>query len=191
MWAAPGCVLRDQAAGRAVVPTYDPQTGRLVSLEGDRNGNGTRDTRAFMDGARLQRIEIDRDEDGKPDRWEYYGAVPAGALVVGSIDGRAVIERAEESGAGGRIVRREAYVNGEIARVELDADADGRTDKWEFYQEGELYRMELDMLGKGFADRRLVYGPGGILRGVQVDPDGDGAFDTVSGSASSAPIKGS
>ena len=26
-----------------------------------------------MDGARVVRIEIDKDEDGKIDRWEYYG----------------------------------------------------------------------------------------------------------------------
>ena len=81
-------------------------------------------------------------------------------------------------------------MNGEIARVELDADADGRTDRWELYREGELYRLELDTLGKGFPDRRLVYGPGGNLRGVQVDPDGDGEFAVVSGSASAAPNKG-
>jgi hypothetical protein len=27
-----------------------------------------------MDGSRVVKIEIDKDQDGKVDRWEYYGA---------------------------------------------------------------------------------------------------------------------
>ena len=39
----------------------------------DSDGDGKFDTFSYMDGATVQRIEIDQNEDGKIDRWEYYG----------------------------------------------------------------------------------------------------------------------
>lgn len=182
--AASACAPGGAPVARGITPVYDKTTGRLLELLADRDGDGRPDTHAFFDGARLLRIEIDRDGDGVPDRWEYYAPVPDGSMSVSSIDGRTFIERAEQlGGTHGRVTEREFYVNGDITRVEQDRDDDGRVDTWEFYREGELQRLELDLLGKGYADRRLIYGPGGGLRGVQVDPDGDGKFDLVSGVA--------
>jgi len=179
-----GCAPATAPVVKGVTPVYDKTTGRLLELLGDRDGDGRPETHAFFDGARLLRIEIDRDGDGATDRWEYYVAIPEGAMSVGSIDARTSIERAEQlGGTHGRVTAREFYVNGDITRVERDRDDDGRVDTWEFYREGELQRLELDLLGKGYADRRLHYGPGGGLRGVQADPDGDGKFDLVSGVA--------
>jgi hypothetical protein len=54
-------------------PIYDKKTGKLEVLKYDSDGDGKFDTVSYMDGARIVRIEIDRDEDGKIDRWEYYG----------------------------------------------------------------------------------------------------------------------
>jgi len=52
----------------------DPATGRLRLLVYDASGDGTFDTWAYMDGERVLRTEIDEDNDGLIDQWEYYGA---------------------------------------------------------------------------------------------------------------------
>jgi hypothetical protein len=56
-----------------MVAEYDPQTGKLRLLKYDSDGNGKVDTVSYMDGSRVVKIEIDKDEDGKVDRWDYYG----------------------------------------------------------------------------------------------------------------------
>jgi hypothetical protein len=62
---------RDKAP---TTPAYDSSTGKLKELAYDPNHNGTIDTWTVMDGARPVRTRIDRNEDGKLDRWEYYDA---------------------------------------------------------------------------------------------------------------------
>ncbi|MGH2821410.1 MAG: hypothetical protein ACRDJ5_12230, partial [Actinomycetota bacterium] len=52
--------------------TYDRDTGRLKELTYDANRNGRIDTWTEMNGSRPIRSRIDRNEDGKLDRWEYY-----------------------------------------------------------------------------------------------------------------------
>jgi hypothetical protein len=123
-----------------------------------------------MDGTILRHVELDRDGNGRTDRWEFYLPAPAG-------DGRPRLERAEEAnGTDDRVTRRETYRDGVISRVEEDTDFDGRVDKWEVYERGALARMDLDLSGRGRPDRRLVYGPGGTVARIEVDPDGDGVF---------------
>lgn len=158
------------AAEAKVSPVYSQQTGRLEEIVSDRNGDGSIDTRAFMDGTTIQRIEIDRNDDGRPDRWEHYQQ----AARPGAVS-RAEIERAEEaSGSDQRITRRELYAGGVVTRVEEDTDSDGRMDKWEHYAQGLLIRIELDLQGGGFADRRMVYRRDGSVERVEVDAGGRG-----------------
>lgn len=160
--------------GPPVTTVYDSKTGKLSELLSDRNGDGKNDTHAFMDGALLQRVEIDKNGDGTPDRFEYYLPPSAGGTAQ-----QPWLDHVEER-LDGRVVRRETYSRGVIARVEEDTDADGRIDKWETYENGTLVRMDLDLTGRGTPDRRLVYGPNGEVTAVQSDPDGDGRFETVS-----------
>lgn len=162
------------AQGPEIVPTYNRDTGRLEQLTSDRNEDGRIDTWAYMDGRRLERIELDRDGNGVPDRIEYYethgGANPTAPM------GGAVMARAEESAGPDRpVTRREFYESGVLRRVEEDVDADGRVDKWEEHDNGRLAQLALDLGGRGYADRRLIYGPYGVR--VEVDPDGDGRFE--------------
>lgn len=160
-----------------VAPIYNQETGKLEQLVSDRDGDGKPETRAFMDGAVLKRIEIDRNGDGTADRWEYY----TGGLFAGQ--GRSVapaVERAEEAnGPDSRITRREFFASGVIQRVEDDTDNNGRPDKWEWYEAGQLSRVELDLIGKGFPSQRLVYGAGGAVVRIETDPEGDGTFIPV------------
>lgn len=153
-----------------VEPVYSQQTGRLEQLVSDRNGDGTIDTRAFMSGTLLQRIEIDRNGDTRPDRWEHYQKAAA-VRATSNVE----IDRAEEAnGPDDRITRREFYEGGVVVRVEEDTDADGRMDKWEHFERGQLARIELDLKGAGFADRRMVYRRDGSVEKVEVDADGRG-----------------
>jgi hypothetical protein len=158
----------DRLAASGIEPVYNKQTGQLEQLLSDRNGDGKQETRAFMEGAVITYIEIDRNADGAPDRWEFYAASPN------------VIERAEEAnGPDARVTRREFYADGAIRRVADDVDLDGRPDKWEHYEKGLLARVELDLVGKGYASQRLIYGPGGDVMRIEADTAGTGAFKPV------------
>ena len=114
------------------------------------------ETRAFMDGTDIKYIEIDRNGDGAPDRWEYYGTPAAAAGITAAASN--VIDHAEEANGPDRtITRREFYVDGVIRRVVDDTNFDGRPDKWEQYERGVLVQVEMDLVGKGYPSRRLVY----------------------------------
>jgi len=66
---------RDRAEAKArITPEYNKTTGRLQLLKYDSDGDGKPDTFSYMDGARVVRIEIDKNEDGKIERWEHYDA---------------------------------------------------------------------------------------------------------------------
>jgi hypothetical protein len=180
---------RGEAEGeRRIRPEYDSQTGRLKILRYDSDGDDKTDTVSHMDGARVLYIEIDKDEDGLVDRWEYYdanqklekiGFSRAGdgkedAWTYARPDGS--IERMDISLArDGKVTRREFYQGEQIVRAEEDGDDDGRMDKWETYEAGRLASVAFDASHRGTPDRRLVYGSGGTAR-LEVDPDGDGIF---------------
>lgn len=161
------------SSGGRMVPTYSEETGRLAELKYDRNKDGKTDTWATMDGPRVVRIQIDENGDGKPDRWEYYK--PATTPGVPGVLDR--VETATQHD--GRISRREFLQDGRLWRIDEDTDGDGATDKWETYKNGALAVMELDTLHRGKPDRRLVYGSGGGLQRIEVDPDGSGQFRVV------------
>ena len=153
-------------AAQGISPVYNAETGKLEQLVSDRDGDGKKETRAFMDGTTIKYIEIDRNVDGAPDRWEYYVSN--------------VIDHAEEAnGTGQTITRREFFIGGTIRRVVDDVDLDGRADKWEHYDAGKLARVDLDLVGKGYASQRLTYSPDGNLLMIETDPDGDGKFVPV------------
>ena len=76
---------------------YSRTTGRLEQLVSDENGDGTAEARGFMDGTVLMRIELDRDANGQPDRWEYYEPAPAGSYSDADPAAASRIVRAEEA----------------------------------------------------------------------------------------------
>jgi hypothetical protein len=178
-----------------LTPAYNRETGRRELITSDRDGDGRVVTWAYMDGPRLDRIEIDRDGDGIADRLEYYTTSRLEAADTTLAD--AVIARAEEvrpppvvlqkyqkAPPGQKppartpdwiVTRHELYEGGVLRHVEEDTDADGRMNRWETYEGGVLARMDLDLTGRGTPDRRLTYVRGGARR-IEVDPDGDGVF---------------
>jgi hypothetical protein len=170
-------------------PTYDKTTGKLTQLTYDRNHNGVIDTWTDMDGARPLRSRIDQDENGTPDRWEYYDG--QGKLLkvgfsrnnTGTPDAwgfsgpDGAIARVEISSTGDeqKIDRTEFLAAGVLVRVELDTNEDGRVDKWETYEAGALKTVEFDEDGDGRRDRRLTY-TGATLELIESAPDAEGRY---------------
>ena len=186
----PGCSDPGQARARETTrPTYDKTTGKLKELTYDTNQNGKIDTWTEMDGARPLRSRIDRDEDGRLDRWEYYdekgGLTKVGfsrrqtgapdAWAFSGPDGQIARVDSSSSGDETRIDRRDIYENGIVARSEIDSNGDGRIDQWETYAAGVLETAAMDEDEDGRPDRRLTYA-GGTLVLIESEPDAAGAF---------------
>ena len=191
---------RDPAAA-----SYDPENGRLRTLATDTNRNGTADAVSYMDGARIQRIELDLDENGQVERWDFYAAggqlekVGLSRENDGLMDAQAfygrsgALERLELSTRrDGVFDRLEYYEDGILTASTEDTDRDGRPDKWDTYRAvttgapGEpgyaITATSVDLSGSGRPERRFLYGPGGTIDRVEVDPDGDGVFVAASAS---------
>ena len=82
---------------------YDARTGQLTLIVFDADANRVLDTWSYMSGERLMRMDVDDDEDGKPDRRSFYGA-------------REVLARTEHLDSAGRVVRTEYFKDGAPAR---------------------------------------------------------------------------
>ena len=183
---------------RTTVPTYDKTTGKLSQLTYDADRNGRVDTWTSMDGTRPLSSRVDRNEDGKIDRWEYYDET--GALVKvgfsrkddGNVDAWAFsgssgqVERIEFSSTGSEsaIDRREYYspshsdtTQPTLVRADIDANTDGRIDRWETYEDGALHTIAYDQDGDGEPDRRLTYAHAALVL-IESDPDASGTFTT-------------
>ena len=156
--------------GGNIEATYDKQTGKLSQLTVNAKKDGKPNIFSYMDGARFIRIEIDRDEDGKIDRWEYYAAdqklekVGFSRLNDGKVDSWAYqapdgsIGKIEVSTKRDRNVDRvELYENGSLVRAEQDSNGDGRPDKWETYADGVLTTAAFDIRHTGSPDRFIDY----------------------------------
>jgi hypothetical protein len=172
------------------IPTYDPKTGKLTRLTADLDKDGTIDAYTYMDGTKVLRSELDADQDGKIEKWEFHGddgkvarvaisreknGKPDAWLYPGP-DGK--IARAEMSSEQDetKIDRWEWYEHEQVVRVEEDASGDGVVDKWEAHRDGAIVSLMLDEDYDGKPDRRLNYGPGGRLTSIESEPDGSGGF---------------
>jgi hypothetical protein len=178
-------------------PTYDQATGKLRELTYDANKNGRIDTWTDMDGTRPLRARIDRDEDGRLDRWEYYdekgGLAKVGfsrgndgtpdAWAYPGADGKIVRVEVSSSKDEGKIDRWERYDPatagkdgmGALVAAEEDTNGDGRVDKWETYERGVLKTAAFDEDHDGKADRRLTYAAGALVM-IESQPDASGTF---------------
>lgn len=146
-------------------PFFDAQ-GSLERVEYDRNGDGKPDQLARHRGQRMPEVvENDDDFDGGPDRWLYYN--PSGALVkIGS---------ARRSG------KRPDFwayydASGKAIRQEYDDDGDGKVDRAEVLKDGRVEAVEVDADRDGRTDR-WQHWENGRLRQEELDTNGDGKPD--------------
>ena len=158
------------AESRRVEAKYDEASGKLRQLTVDAEKDGKPNITSYMDGTRFIRIEIDSDEDGKIDRWEYYGEdqkverVGFSRANDGKPDAWAFqtpdgsIARLEVSTKrNGKPNRTEFYEQGSLARAEEDTDGDGKIDKWETYAGGALTTVSFDMTRSGKPTTTIDY----------------------------------
>jgi len=160
-----------------VEPAYDERSGRLVELRYDADGDGRAEIVSYMDGSRIERVEVDVDRDGRVDRWEHYD--PSARLervgISSRRDGKADTwsvasgdspqTRLELSTThDGFIDRREVHDAAGIVHAEDDTDRDGRADKWERFRKGRLAEVAFDTDDDGHPDHRLVYDENGSVR---------------------------
>ena len=170
---------------KQIEAVYDKKTGKLQLLKYDSNNDGKPDTFGYMDGSRVLRIEIDQDEDGKIDRWEYYDANQKVEKVGFSRahDGKedawsftgpdGTINRIDYSTRrDGKVTRTEHFEKGALVSAEEDSDEDGKMDKWETYGDAHLTSVAFDTLHRGTPDRRLIYGPKPAWRASNSIPKG-------------------
>ena len=172
-----------------ITPTYDKATGRLTELAYDSNHNGKIDTWTVMDGVRAVLTRIDRNEDGKPDRWEYYDEQskllkvgfsrkddgrPDGWAFAGP-DGKTRRIEISSTADEKKIDRSEHYDGGDITAAEEDTNHDGTVDKWETYEAGVIKTAAFDENGDGQPDRRLTYAAGSLVS-IESDPDAAGNY---------------
>lgn len=168
-------------ASTQIKPEYD-QSGRLQKIEYDRNNDGKADTWGFMDGARVVRVEMDRNGDGQVDRWEYHKLTEHTPTPPPAAEGAVdpSIDRIEEATRfDGTVSRWEYFADGVLSRTEEDTDGNGKVDKWETYENGTLTIMAIDTSGRGTPDRRLLYRADGSLDHIEADASGSGNFQPV------------
>ncbi len=176
VFCALGCGAPSEAQTN-VQAVYDDETGRLRQLSHDSNKNGKPDSIAFMEGTRVLRVEIDKNEDGKAERWEYYRAdqklekVGLSRANDGKVDEWAyqgadgtLVKLEISTKRDGKVQRTEIYEKGALVRASEDTDDNGIVDKWETYSGAKLATVEFDTDGSGRPTRRLVYGADGAIR---------------------------
>ena len=154
----------------SVQATYDKQTGKLSRLTVNGAKDGNPNIISYMDGAKVVRIEIDKDEDGLVERWEYYSPDQKLAKVGFSRsnngkpdawafqnDDGSVARLEISTRRDGKVDRTEYYLAGELSRAEEDTDGDGRVDKWEQYASGALTSVSFDTTKSGKPTTTIDY----------------------------------
>jgi hypothetical protein len=179
--------------------TYDPATGRLHALAFDVNKNGKNDTVLYTDGTHTRRIELDLNENGKVERWDFYDErgqlekVGLSRRDDGVMDAEAfytangmLSELRISTKRDGRYDRTEFYEHDVLVRSADDTKGTGKPDKWDTYQPDPhaapgappyvITSTAIDETGKGRPTRRFIYGADGTIARVEVDRAGAGIF---------------
>lgn len=129
----------------------------------DYNEDGKSDERLFYNGNRLERIETDRNFDGRVDAVQEYGR-----------DGQARTYRSDDD-FDGRLESTTVYRRGQPDELRIDGDGDGRIDYRARFRYGVLdtyeYLSPSGSVAKKIAYRRFK------MEHAQLDLDGDGLWE--------------
>ena len=137
-----GSLLFGAALGAAAISiaSHAPQSSSEIDYEGD----GRSDEFAYYFGERLQRVETDRNRDGKIDQTLYY-------------DADAFIARDEnDDDFDGRAENLTRYRDGQATDTNVDFDGDGRPEYRAYYRFGVYLREEF-MGTDGILFKRIEY----------------------------------
>jgi len=149
------------------VQAYYDHWGRLERLEVDSNGDGKPDRVSHHMGKKQPSlIDIDTDFDGRIDRWEYYDD-----------DGQLTKIGASRRG-GAPDMWAVLDVQGKVVRREYDDDHKGKVNRVEILDGGRVAQTEVDSDRDGRIDRWQHWSQG-RLTSEELDTDGDGKPDRV------------
>jgi Putative prokaryotic signal transducing protein len=163
VFTAVGCLLFGALAGAAMVWVVYNRPSEGASFDYD--GDGRAEERAFFAGERVQRIEYDRNRDGKADQIFHYG-------IDRTLDS---IESDDDFDGGYERVDR--FRHNQPQRWVVDDGLDRNIDRRGEYAMGVLFREEwLDH--KGNVIKSIIYDNGLPVSG-EFDSDGDGRLDTA------------
>lgn len=155
-------VLGAMCSGAIVWAIYNhPASGG----EQDFDGDGRIDERVLLAGNRVDRVETDRNRDGRVDAVARYSA-----------DGE--IDRAElDEDFDGRFETSLRYEDNQPVEGGTDRDGDGALDARTIYAHGVLVKEE--EFDKHARISRTVQFRGGVPVSGEFDSDGDGVLDTA------------
>lgn len=158
-----GCLLFGALAGAVTVWVAHNRPSGGTSIDYD--GDGRAEERVFFAGERVERVENDRNRDGKADQIIRYSR-------DGTID---MIESDDDFDGGYETVTR--FHHNQPQRWVVDDGLDRTIDYRGEYLMGVLFREEwLD--SKGNVIKSILYDNGHPVSG-EFDSDGDGRLDTV------------
>ncbi len=157
---------------------YYDQWGRLERIEVDSNGDGKPDRVSHHAGKKQPtRVDIDTDFDGHFDRWELYD--DAGRLTrIGASRQGNVPDMWEVLDPQGHVARRE-----------YDDDHNGKIDRVEVLEGGRVTQTEVDADRDGRIDRWQHWSQGRLVS-EELDTDGDGRPDRIVTYASDGKVTG-
>jgi hypothetical protein len=163
VFATIGSLLFGAFCGAAIVWTIYNRPGTPGEIDYD--GDGRVDERLYFAGDRADRVEIDRNRDGKVDQIVRYRA-------RGDTKG---IESDDDFD--GRFERIDTFLNGQPEAFSIDHDGDGAIDYRGRYEQGVFVLDEwLDRSGRVV---KTVRYRNGVPVSGEIDSDGDGKLDTA------------
>lgn len=134
-------------------------------LTRDFDGDGNADERVILAGDRIDRVEYDRNHDGKVDRIIHYGL-------------NHLPDRAEfDNDFDGRLEGRERYDENEPVEWSQDRDGDGVVELRAVYVHGVVVKEET--FNKHAQITRTIEFRGSVPVSGEFDADGDGVLDTA------------
>lgn len=134
-------------------------------LTRDFDGDGNADERVILAGDRIDRVEYDRNHDGKVDRIIHYGL-------------NHLPDRAEfDNDFDGRLEGRERYDENEPVEWSQDRDGDGVVELRAVYVHGVVAKEEA--FNKHAQITRTIEFRGGVPVSGEFDADGDGVLDAA------------
>ena len=137
--------------------------GPETSKGADWNDDGRLDERAYYDGARLDRVELDRNFDGRVDAIERYAnSGPMESLQA-------------DDDFDGRMERTTEYRGREPVVTRIDADGDGEADYQINFKFGVIDTYEY-LNESGAVVKRVQY-RGFKMQRAQLDLDADGVWE--------------
>lgn len=158
-----GALVFGALCGGAVVwAIYNhPANGPLRDFDGD----GRVDERVILAGDHVDRVEADRNRDGKVDQVVRYWP-------------DSTLDRAEsDNDFDGRFEISERYVDNDPVEWSVDRDGDGVVELHAVYEHGVVAKEET--FDKNARIVRIIRYRGGVPASGEFDSDGDGVLDTA------------